>query len=74
MRKKRENVRQERERKEEKMRRRRGERGVERRAHLLLEEVLSVLERAEFALLLLVLQLLVGGAEVEDQVLQQQHH
>ena len=32
MRKKRENVRQERERKEEKMRRRRGERGVERRA------------------------------------------
>jgi len=42
--------------------------------NLFLEEVLSVLEGAELELLVLVLQLLLGGAEVEEEVLQGEHH
>lgn len=41
---------------------------------LLLEEVLSVLEGAQLALFLLVLQLLLGRTEVEDEVLQGEDH
>ncbi len=39
-------------------------------AHLLLEEVLSVLQRAQLDLFLLVLQLGVGKSEVRDQIVE----
>lgn len=38
--------------------------------NLFLEEVLSVLEGAEFELLVLMLQLFFGGSEVENEVLE----
>lgn len=48
--------------------------GQDRQSHLLLEEILSVLEGAQLELLVLVLQLLLRGPEVEDEVLQGEHH
>ena len=43
-------------------------------SYLLLEQVLAVPERAQLGLLLLVLQLVLRGPEVEDEVLQGQSH
>lgn len=40
--------------------------------YLLLEEVLPVAEGAKFGLLLLVLQLLLGGTKVEDEILKRE--
>lgn len=41
--------------------------------YLFLEKVLSVLEGAKLELLFLVLQLLLGGSEVKNEVLKREH-
>lgn len=43
-------------------------------SNLLLKEVLSVLKGAKFELFVLVLQLLLGRSEVENEVLQGEYH
>lgn len=42
--------------------------------NLFLEEVLSVLEGTELELLVLMLQLLLRGSEVENEVLKREHY